>query len=54
MPKKNSLRKLMAQYQQILKRARDRQRNGDIRGYSALVEEAQQVARLIDELQQSV
>lgn len=48
--KKDPRSKLKKQYQALLKQALEAQRRGDIRLYSQLTAEAEQLAKKIDEL----
>lgn len=51
--KSDPLKKLNAQYNDLLKKALDAQRRGDIKSYSALTSEAEDIASKIDELKEN-
>lgn len=48
--KANPLKKLQKQYNQLLEQALAAQRRGDIRSYSELASQSEELARQIDEL----
>ena len=50
--KKNPSEKLKKEHAKLLERAMHAQRNGDIRGYSELSEQAQSILDKLDELEQ--
>ena len=50
--KKNPADKLKKEHAKLLERAMHAQRNGDIRGYSELSQQAQSVLEKLDELEQ--
>ena len=49
--KKDPVKKLKQKYEDLLATAMQRQRNGDIEGYSKLTEEANAVLAQIDEIE---
>lgn len=49
--KSDPKKKLQAQYQKLLERAMQLQRNGDIRGYSEVTAEAEKVREAIEALE---
>jgi hypothetical protein len=50
--KSDPIQKLEKEYQKIMEQAVQRQRNGDIDGYSTLSQQADEIAKKIDELKQ--
>lgn len=46
--KRDPKRQMQREYEALMQRARDLQRNGDIQGYAALVAEAEALAAKID------
>ncbi len=51
--KKDPAAKLKKQYQEILAQAQQRQRNGDIEGYSRLSQQAEEILKQIDAIEGS-
>lgn len=47
--RRDPAKKLEAEYRRLLEEARDLQRNGDIKGFAAMTDRAEQVARQLDE-----
>ncbi|HET8963556.1 MAG TPA: DUF6435 family protein [Chitinophagales bacterium] len=48
--KKDPVKNLQKEYQQILEKARDAQRKGDIKGFALLTEKSEEVLKQIDSL----
>ncbi len=51
--KKDPAKQLREQYAKLLEEARDLQRKGDIKGFAQKSEEAEEIAKKLEELQQS-
>lgn len=51
--KKNSTAKLQREYEKLLEKARDTQRKGDIKGYAALMEEAEEILKKIEQIKRN-
>lgn len=51
--RRDPLQKLKKEYEGKLRQARDLQRNGDVRGAAALVAEAEEIARCLEEMEKS-
>jgi len=51
--KKDPIKKLEKEYEQLLEKARDTQRGGDIKGYAKLMAEAEEIADKIDEMRKN-
>jgi len=47
--RKDPLAKLKKEYEAKLEQARDTQRRGDIKGYAALMDEAEQIGKRLEE-----
>jgi hypothetical protein len=50
--KKDPVKKLEKEYEQILEKARDTQRSGDIKGYAKLMDESEELLKKIEEIKQ--
>ena len=48
--KKDPIKKLEKQYEQLMSKARDVQRSGDLRAYAVMIEESETILTKIDEL----
>lgn len=51
--KKNPLKKLKQDYAQCLEQARDLQRKGDIKGFAAMTDKAEEILQQIDILEET-
>lgn len=51
--RRDPCKKLEAEYRRLLEQARDLQRNGDIRGYAAIMSQAEDVAQQIDAMRRA-
>ena len=52
--KKDPLKKLTTQYQKLMEEARDIQRSGDLKLYAKKIEEAEAVAKEIDQQREQI
>ncbi|RMD96004.1 MAG: Lacal_2735 family protein [Bacteroidetes bacterium] len=50
--KKDPIAKLQKEYERLLEKARDTQRKGDIKGYAALMEKAEEMLNKIEQMKQ--
>ncbi len=48
--KKDPIKKLEKEYEQLMSKARDVQRSGDLRAYAVMIEESENILTKIDEL----
>ena len=48
--KKDPVKKLEREYEQLMEKARDIQRSGDLKAYARIIEESEQILARIDEL----
>ncbi len=48
--KKDPIKKLEKEYEQLMSKARDVQRSGDLRAYAVMIEESENILNKIDEL----
>jgi len=48
--KKDPIKKLEKEYEQLMTKARDVQRSGDLRAYAEMIEESENILKKIDEL----
>lgn len=48
--KKDPVKKLEKEYEQLMTKARDVQRSGDLRAYAVMIEESESILAKIDEL----
>jgi len=48
--KKDPVKKLEKEYEQLMSKARDVQRSGDLRAYAVMIEESENILKKIDEL----
>jgi len=48
--KKDPVKKLEKEYEQLMSKARDVQRSGDLRAYAVMIEESENILTKIDEL----
>ena len=48
--KKDPVKKLEKEYEQLMSKARDVQRSGDLRAYAVMIEESESILAKIDEL----
>lgn len=50
--KKDPIAKLQKEYERLLEKARDTQRKGDIKGYAASMEKAEEILNKIEQMKQ--
>lgn len=48
--KKDPIKKLEKEYEQLMSKARDVQRSGDLRAYAVMIEDSENILKKIDEL----
>lgn len=48
--KKDPVKKLEKEYEQLMSKARNVQRSGDLRAYAVMIEESENILKKIDEL----
>ncbi|MEM6319012.1 MAG: DUF6435 family protein [Bacteroidota bacterium] len=48
--KKDPTKKLEKEYEQLMAKARDMQRSGDLRAYAVMIEESEEILKKIDQL----